>query len=161
MSSIIIFLFLFSIVLVQAGPIGDESCIAETLNSSLPCWTGVTSPRTCKSALLNLGKTHFISCSTIGSGWWSSSTNNLTIIIETPFTQQRQPYAIYLNNQQLKPFKRYDVKIYRIIKEQETELISTDDVIVQNSDSNYQVILKFQGPTMYDLLPIIYEVIKS
>jgi hypothetical protein len=69
-------------------------------------------------------------------------------------------YAIYLNNQQHKTFKRYAVKISRIINGQETELISTDDVIVQNSDSNHQVILKFQGLTMYELLTIIYEVIK-
>ncbi|CAF5015194.1 unnamed protein product, partial [Rotaria sp. Silwood1] len=80
---------------------------------------------------------------------------------ETPFTQERQPYAIRLNNEQLKQFKDYDVRIYRILNGQETQLISSDQVIVQNSDSNYQIILKFQGPTMYNLLPIIYEVVKA
>ncbi|CAF0943575.1 unnamed protein product [Rotaria sordida] len=161
MLSIIAFLVLIAAILIHSTPIIQESCTVKILNSSLPCWTGITSPRTCKSAILNLGDTKYKSCTTVGLGWWSDSTNSLTINIETPFTQERQPYSIYLNNEQLKQFKDYDVKIYRILNGQETELISSDDVIIQSSDSNYQVILKFQGPTMYNVLPIIYEVVKT
>jgi hypothetical protein len=160
MSSIIPFLVFLAIGLVQITPTTAESCTAQLLNSSLPCWSGVVSPRTCTSAFLNLGNTEYKSCSTVGLGWWSDSTNNLTLTIETLFTQQRQAYTINLNNQQLKQFKDYSVKVYRILNNQETELISTDDIITQSSDSNYQIILKFQGPTMYNLLPIIYEVFK-
>jgi len=160
MSSIITFLVLLAIRLIQITPVTAESCTAQILNSSLSCWGGVVSPRICKSAFLNLGNTEYKSCSTVGLGWWSDSTNNLTLTIETSFTQQNQPYIINLNNQQLKQFKDYSVKFYRILNNQETELISTDDIITLNSDSNYQIILKFQGPTIYNLLPIIYEVFK-
>ncbi|CAF3104402.1 unnamed protein product [Rotaria sp. Silwood2] len=160
MSSIIGFLVLIAAGLIHSVPITQESCTVEILNSPLPCWTGITSPRTCKSAILNLHDTKFQSCTTVGLGWWSGSTNNLTISIETPFTRERQSYSIRLNNEQLKQFKDYVVRIYRILNSQETQLISSDGVIVQNSDSNYQIILKFQGPTMYNLLPIIYEVVK-
>lgn len=161
MSSISTFPFLLAIGLVQITFITADSCTAKTLTSSLSCWSGVVSPRTCQSASLNLGNTEYASCSTVGLGWWSDSTNNLTLTIETSFTQQRQPYSINLNNQQLKQFKEFSVKFYRILNNVETELISADDNIRQDSDSNYQIILKFQGPTTYNLLPIIYEVLKS
>ncbi|CAF0909576.1 unnamed protein product [Rotaria sp. Silwood1] len=161
MLSITGFLVLIAAGLIHSVRIKQESCTVKILDSSLPCWSGITSPRTCKSAILNLGDTKYKSCTTVGLGWWSDSTNSLTINIETPFTQERQPYAIRLNNEQLKQFKDYDVRIYRILNGQETQLISSDQVIVQNSDSNYQIILKFQGPTMYNLLPIIYEVVKA
>ncbi|UJR18733.1 hypothetical protein I4U23_005640 [Adineta vaga] len=161
MSQIVTLLLLLAIALVQTTPITDASCTARLLNSSMPCWTGVTSSRTCNSAFLTLADTKYQSCSTVGLGWWSDSTNNLTLTIETSFTQQHQPYSIRLNNQQLTQLKDYSVKVYRILNSQETELKSVDDVIIQYSDSNYQIILKFQGPTMYNLLPIIYEVLKS
>lgn len=161
MFSTIIFLILCAIEVTQSVPLLTESCTADILNSSFPCWSGIVSSRFCKSAFLNLGNTEYKSCSTVGFGWWSGSTNNLTLTIETSFTQQRQSYLIQLNNQQLKEFKDYSVRFFRILNNEETELISTDDIITQYSDSNYQIILKFQGPTTYNLLPIIYEVFQS
>ena len=154
-------LLLLTLGLVRSAPTTDESCTARLLDSFLPCWTGVTSPRTCKSASLTLGGTKYQSCSTVGLGWWSDSTNNLTLTIETPFTQERQPYSILLNNQDLAKFTVYSAKIYRIINDQEIELKPVDHVMTQYSDSNYQIKLKYQGSTMYDSLPIIYEVRKA
>ena len=47
---------------------------------------------------------------------WDYPTNNLTIIIETPFTQQHQPYAVNLDNYWL-----FGVQPYRILNGKEIE----------------------------------------
>ena len=67
----------------------------------------------------------------------------MTLIIETPYTQARQPYRISLDNSLIME----DVlHVYRIINNQETDVTTLDDQLVQSSDSNYQIMLKFQGP---------------
>ncbi|CAF1229440.1 unnamed protein product [Rotaria sordida] len=85
--------------------------------------------------------------------------NNFTIIIETPFTQQLQPYSVAIDNGLI---KGSDIRVYRILDGREIEVKSTGDFIVQNSDSNYQVILKLQAPSTIGLyvLPFSYKTTK-
>ncbi|CAF0909595.1 unnamed protein product [Rotaria sp. Silwood1] len=156
MFSTIIFLVLLPVGLIQATPITKESCEARVLDSSDPCWSSVVVPRSCESATLNLGMTRFKSCNKVGL-MWSYPLHNLTVTIETLFTEKRQPYAINIDNSLIKD---YSIGIYRIIDGHETEVKSKDDVIVQNSDSNYQIILKFQGPSTiyYYGFPFNYDV---
>ncbi|CAF1006880.1 unnamed protein product [Rotaria sordida] len=134
----------------------DESCEATVLDSSDPCWSSIVVPRSCESATFNLGTMRFKLCTKVGF-MWSYPLHNLTVTIETPFTQKRQPYAINIDNSLIKD---YSIRIYRIIDGHETEVKSMDDVIVQDSDSNYQIILKFQGPSTiyYYGFPFNYNV---
>lgn len=143
MTSTSMFLLLLSIGLAQAIPIGDEPCKAQINNSSGPCNGMIRVPYSCKSAIADLTTTGFKSCDTVDFSW-AYPLNNLTIFVVTPFTQQHQPYAIHVDN---RPFKEYPMPIYRILDGKETEIKTTDDLIVEKSDSNYQVVLKFQAQT--------------
>lgn len=67
----------------------------------------------------------------------------MTYVIETSHTQAHQAYTISLANS---PLMQDGARVYRIINNQETDVTTSDARIVQLSDSNYQVILKFQGP---------------
>jgi hypothetical protein len=75
--------------------------------------------------------------------FWSYPKRNLTLIIETPFTQKQQTYAIRVNIGAIQPSISH---IYRLLEDQETEVIFHDDTFTEKSDSNYQVVLKFEGP---------------
>ncbi len=143
MLSTIGFLVLLSVGLIQAIPIADESCDVQIYEQFAPCDGSISVPRSCESATANLTATRFESCDKVHVTW-AYPMNNLTIIIATPQTRQHQPYAIHFDNRN---FKLYPLPIYRILDGKETEIITTDDVIVQNSDSNYQIILKFQAET--------------
>jgi hypothetical protein len=91
---------------------------------------------------------------------WSYPTNNLTITIETSFTKQSQAYTLSINNGQIQD---YTIRMYRITNGKEVEIKSTDDRIVLNSDANYQVILKLQGPPsiFYYGFPLSYTVARA
>jgi hypothetical protein len=143
MLSPIIFFVLLSTGLVQAVPFADESCEAQIYNSSSSCSGLITVPRSCQSATANLATTGFKSCDAVDFSW-AYPIDNLTIIIETPFTRQHQPYAIHIDNKQ---FKAYPLPIYRILDGHETEIKTRDDIIVEKSDSKYQIILKLQAET--------------
>jgi hypothetical protein len=41
--------------------------------------------------------------------------------------------------------------VYRVFNNEETEITTQDAKLIQYSDSNYQVILKFQGPSHLSL----------
>lgn len=137
------FLLLLSIGLAQAIPIEDEPCKAQIYNSSGSCSGMIRAPYTCKSTIADLATTGFESCDTVDFSW-AYPLNNLTIFVVTPFTQHRQPYAIHFDN---RPFKEYPMPIYRILDGKETEIKTMDDFIVEKSDPNYQVVLKFQAQT--------------
>jgi len=156
MLSTITFLVLLSVGHIQAIPIADESCDVQIYHQPTPCDGSLVVPYSCESATANLTGTRFESCDTIHFTW-AYPLNNLTIIIATTYTQQRQPYAINIDNGF---FKVYPLPIYRILDGQETEITTTDDVIVQKSDSNYEVILKFQAQTTvsYYISHIYYNV---
>ena len=76
--------------------------------------------------------------------FWSYPMNTLTLTIETPFTHQGRPYSISLDNKGLSASIKH---LYRLLDGQETEIPINDERIVEESDSNYQVILKFQAPS--------------
>jgi hypothetical protein len=159
MLSTITFLVVLSISFIQVIPITSESCKAQILDSSNPCSSSVIVSRSCDTATLNLGETRFKTCTEVRL-FWSYPMNNLTVTVETPFTQQHQPYTINIDNRLIKD---YSVGIYRILNGQEIHVKSVDDVIVQNSDSNYQIILKFQAEKTitYYGFPFMYKVTKS
>jgi frataxin-like iron-binding protein CyaY len=71
--------------------------------------------------------------------------NNLTVIVDTLLTQKHQPYAIELQIQQLK------TQISHISQVDEggadIELTPEGDIMTVKSNTDYQIILKFQAPT--------------
>ena len=159
MSSIAVWFVLMSLGLAQATPIAEDTCIAQLLTPSSSCWNSIIVPRSCQSATINLGTTDLKACAAVGL-MWSYPTNNLTITIETSFTEQAHAYSIDIDNSQIKD---YTIRIYRVRDGQEVEIKSTDDRIVLNSDANYQIILKFQGPPsiFYYGFPLSYTVVKA
>lgn len=142
LSTISFFVFL-SIGIAQAIPTVNDSCEVQIYNTGSPCAGLINVPRTCQSATADLATTTYKSCDAVDITW-AYPIDNLTIIVETPFTQRQQSYAIHIDNRY---FKEYPLPIYRIIDGHETEIKTTDDTIVQKSDSNYQVIMKLQAET--------------
>ncbi len=138
MSFVSSFVILFLAMTIHA----DDSC--ETHIYTLKtCSAVLTFSGNCQSMTLNLSNTEYAHCTSNGF-FWSYPLNNLTLIIETLFTEKHQAYTISLNNEQL--FGAI-TNIYRIIDNKEIEITTHDKILVQQSDLNYQVILKFQGPT--------------
>ncbi len=150
-------LFFLSIGIIQGTFIKDESCEAQIIPWGGPCSGAIVVSRLCQSGTFHLEKTPFKPCDAL-SFMWSYPINNLTAVIETPFTQQHQSYSINLNNG-----KDYDIRKYVIVNGEEIEIKSSEDVIVLNSDSNYQIKLKFQAETTisYYASSIAYNVTKS
>jgi len=136
----------------------------ESNNSHLriygPGQGGVSFPNDCNSKILNLANTELAKSSTSVGLFWSYPVNTMTLIIETPFTQKREPYAISIDNEELKQAISH---VYRVLNNQETEITTSDDKLVQKSDSNYQIILKFQGPPemRYYGVRISYDIIRN
>jgi hypothetical protein len=134
------------ISIIKAAPITENtvhnSCDAE-YDVYQPCSVLLISPPNCKETKLNLTNTNTSKTCTSVNLFWSYPIDNLTTIIATPFTQKKQAYQLYIDNEQL---KHYISHVYRILNGQETEVTTTDKTLIQDSDANYQVILKFQGP---------------
>jgi hypothetical protein len=90
---------------------------------------------------------------------WHYPAEFLTLIIETPFTQQQQPYSISIDNNLL---VRGTSAVYRIVDEKETNVKTTACKLVIECDSNYQVILKLHAtPTAAYMANIKYDVIEK
>ncbi|CAF0795038.1 unnamed protein product [Didymodactylos carnosus] len=102
-----------------------------------PCRGGIQTDFACSNSVLDIGQANFTTCKEVRFSW-AYPTNNLTITIGTQYTYQRKPFTLYLDNK-----RRHQV--YRVHDGgQETDITSIDEVIIQYSDINYQVILKFQ-----------------
>ncbi|CAF1317407.1 unnamed protein product [Rotaria sordida] len=113
------------------------------LDISEPGQATVAFPNDEEQKTLNLAGTDLAkSCSSVNI-FWSYPTGLLTLIIETAYTEKRQPYAIHIHNEQLSASIS---NVYRVIDNQKIEVTTTDKKIIFDSDSNYQVIVKFQGP---------------
>jgi hypothetical protein len=97
----------------------------------------------CRSTNVSLSNTEYANC-TADRLFWSYPLYNMTLTIETLFTRQHQPFTIALDNVKLSTAIS---NVYRIINNQETDVTTHDKTLIQHSDSNYQIILKFQGPT--------------
>ena len=135
----------------------DQPCDAR-VDSFAACTATVSFPGGCSSSTANLTNTDYARCKTI-SFFWSYPQNNLTLIIETPFTSTRQPYTVYFDNEQLMSGVLH---VYRLFNNQETEVTTRDKKLIQYSDSNYQIILKLQGPSRLSRygVNVDYEVVK-
>jgi hypothetical protein len=145
--------------IVHALPLNGSLCDPhiQELNK---CNIGVGFAAICNSSTLNLVNTNLSnSCSSVNI-FWSYPMNNLTVVIETPYTQQRQPYTIHLHSRQLKSQISH---IYRLLQGQEIERTKIGNTVIEKSDSNYQVILKFQAPTQLKFygLFIAYDIVKD
>ncbi|CAF0908376.1 unnamed protein product [Rotaria sordida] len=141
--SSIVFLFLISVLIVENSAV--KSCKAQVYPSDT-CRTSLSVPNDCDSGIFNLTNTDYAKCNTMNI-FWSYPQKNLTLIIETPFTEQHQRYAIYLDNEQLMSAVS---RVYRIINNQERCVTTKDKTLIQYSDSNYKIILKFQGPESFE-----------
>ena len=159
MLSAVSFLVLLSIGLIQTATIGQESCEAEVYNSTAPCTGLIRTPHSCNESTVHIAKTSFKSCNAVDLTWMYP-INNLTVIIETPYTQQHQSYALHINNRQI---RWSDFSLYRILNGHETQIKSIADIVIQQSDANDQVILKFQAETTISvyILPINYNATAS
>lgn len=78
----------------------------------------------------------------------------MTFIIETPFTHSRQGYIVYFDNVQL---TQGISRVFRIFNNQETEVTTRGDKLIQYSDANYQVILKFEGPQQLSRYGVVID----
>lgn len=142
MSFLSSFLVLSLVLIVHSRTITDDSC-EKHIDKLDTCMATISTSGNCESFKVSLSDTEYSSCIT-NSFFWSYPLNNLTLIIETPFTFKKEPYSISLNNEQLSGAIS---NVYRIINNEEKEITTHDKVFTQHSDSNYQIILKFQGPT--------------
>jgi hypothetical protein len=136
--------FTFFILLValttHAQPIND-SCQSH-IDKLKTCSAVISFSGDCYSSKVDLSNTEYAKCAS-NSFFWSYPLNNMTLVIETQFTQNHQPYTIRLDNAQIMQAVSH---VYRIINNKEIDITTKDKTLTQKSDSNYQIILKFQGP---------------
>lgn len=128
-------------------------------DSSLPCGGLIYVHSTCNESTANLDPTSLKSCDAVDLTW-AYPMKILTITIETPYTQQHQPYTVSIDNTR---FQSPTFQLYRMLNGHETLIKSPDNVVVEKSDSNYQVILKVQAPfsiSLY-LMKFGYKITKS
>ena len=149
---------LLLVILVHAVPITDgdgRSCNVQ-IYSSYECSATVSTSRSCQASHLSVANSSLVSCKQV-SMFWSYPMNNLTMTIETPFTQGHQQYTISVDNHQLMGAISH---VYRVLNNKETEVTTTSPQLILNSDSNYQIILKVVAPPelMYYGVFIKYDV---
>ncbi|CAF1391948.1 unnamed protein product [Adineta ricciae] len=138
--------FLFAIVglvsFARAQTLINDSCESHVDKLST-CAGTISFSGVCYSSKIELRDTQYVKCANVDF-FWSYPLNNMTLVIETPFTQKRQRFTVSLKTQ---PLQGAVSHVYRIIDDQETDVTTREPVLTQDSDANYQVILKFQGPT--------------
>lgn len=122
----------------------NNSSTMHCVNNDEPGRTTVSFQNDNDAQVLNLANTEVAKTNKSVEIFWSYPMNTMTLIIETPFTQQRRPYRISLYSERLPESIKH---LYRLLDGQETEIPIIGERIVQESDSNYQVILKFQAPS--------------
>ncbi len=96
----------------------------------------------CEDSTLTLIGTEFADCQSVHF-FWSYPQNNLTMTIASPFTAQKKAFNIFLQNRAIRAGVN---TIFRVYKGQETDVTTSDDILVQYSDPDYLCILKFVGP---------------
>ena len=153
MASTLLFFVLLVTVVVEPIVLGipvtdngiDEPCEAELWENDAPyeCSAVVSVRGECVAATLHLDRSKVSKLCTSVSLFWSYPVDNLTITIETPFTQKQQAYTLEFDNEQI---MSYISHVYRFIDGKETEVTTHDSKLIQHSDSKYQIILKLEGP---------------
>lgn len=139
------------IILVESISIEEDPCEGQISKWSDECSGTIIVSRSCQSAFVHLGNTSFKSCDHVYF-MWSYPLNNLTMIIQTKFSEE---YQIHLDNE-----PSYDIKKYQIENGKEIRLNSTAEFVTIKSDSNFQIKIKFQADTTisYYGFPIVYNV---
>ncbi len=161
-----LFAFFFCILLlaatVHSAPAIDDD-IESTCNAEIEhysqCTARVESVDRCTSAILNFTGTPSAKCSGINY-LWAQPANNLTMIIETPYTQERQTYRIVFDNDYLMELV---TNAYQIINNEEINVTTHTSTLTLKSDSSFQVVVKFETPAESTVSAIVvrYEVAKS
>ncbi len=147
---------------VYSAPTKDID-ITSTCNAPIDrysnCTARVESVDGCTSALVNFTNTPSAQCTAINY-LWVQPANNLTMILETSFTQTHQAYKINFDNYSLLELVTH---VYQIINNQEIEVTTHASILTLLSDSNYQVIVKFETPAQSTVsaIGIRYEAVKS
>ncbi|CAF2184018.1 unnamed protein product [Rotaria magnacalcarata] len=132
----VIIAYFFIIVKSEA----TDSCQAR-ISSFTQC-TATVMTDGCEDSILNLQDTKFMNCDSV-SFFWSYPLHNLTISIASPFTMEKKASILYLQNREVRAGVN---KIFRIYKDQVTDVTTSDDTLIQYSDADYLYILKFVGP---------------
>ncbi|CAF3430833.1 unnamed protein product [Rotaria socialis] len=138
LSSPVLLLLIFVLIIESST---GNSCKGQ-VDQIDTCKAVVQFPGDCDAATVNLTDTDYAKCNS-ANFFWSYPVHNLTLIIQTPFTAQKQPYTTYFDNEQIVSGISH---VYRIFNNQETDVTTKDKTLIQYSDANYQVVLKFQGP---------------
>ncbi|CAF1093438.1 unnamed protein product [Adineta ricciae] len=151
-----LYYFIFAIVgLVSfsgAQTLINDSCESHVDKLST-CAGTISFSGDCYSSKIELRDTEYVKCTDVNF-FWSYPLNNMTLVIETPFTQKRQRFTVSLETQ---PLQGAVSHVYRIIDDQETDVTTREPILTQDSDANYQVILKFQGPTRLSRYGVVIQ----
>lgn len=146
MSFTVSFIILLAITITRAAIVQDKSCDVQAYRQS-DCVASVFVQHGCPSATLDLTHVDFlILCSSVRVSW-AYPANNLTFVIGT---HKHQAFTVSVNTDRLMGSVSH---IFRIIGNQETEVTTKDHKLVQKSDSNGQVKLKFEVPP--ELMPYV------
>lgn len=131
----------------------NNSCVPDLFQFSR-CHPTVSFDFDCRTSTFNLAQHRNISsCSSVNI-FWSYPMNNLTVIIQTQWTQKHRPYTIHVRANYLKP---QILHLYRINQGIEKEIKIRGKVIKEKSDKNYEVILKFQAPKTLQFYGVFIE----
>ncbi|CAF2863196.1 unnamed protein product [Rotaria sp. Silwood2] len=136
-----LFIAVFTGTITYAAPVSNAVCKANFFDQGT-CDIRVGTPSSCQKSTLNLAESKLASCKS-GSIFWSYPMNTLIVTIETPFSQKRQPFSIRLENEQM---KLAISRVCQVSPQGSTELQPIGNIITAKSDSNYQVVLKFEAP---------------
>ena len=155
----LLFLVTMASGLTQTVALLNEPCQARVSDMTELCDGYVWTSGLCNDSIVTVGTNTSKSCDQIDLSW-DYPVNNMTITFETPYTREHQPYNLSFDNTWLSGSR---FVFYRVIDGKESEINSDDDVLVQKSDSNYQVILKIQAKRTLSLyvLFIHYNITKA
>ncbi|CAF4096520.1 unnamed protein product [Rotaria sp. Silwood2] len=137
-----IFIAAFIDTIIYAAPVNNDICKANFFDEGI-CDIGVSVPGSCQESTLNLAQSKLVSCNS-GSIFWNYPMNTLIVTFETPFTQKRQSFSIRLNKQQI---NQAISRVCQVSPNGSSELKPIGNIITAKSDSNYQVVLKFEAPS--------------
>jgi hypothetical protein len=142
MPSVIIMFFTVTVAYLLITVNGQAPGCGQARISSFAKCTATVMTDGCEDSTLNLQHTEFAGCESV-QFFWSYPQYNLTMIIASPFTKQKEAFTVYLENQEVRSGVN---KIFRVYKGQETDVTTSDNILVQYSDADYLCILKFIAP---------------
>jgi len=158
MSATIFFLLVSCVGFIEMVPIGEDVCPVRLYDTGSSCSGLITVDKLCNESIANLAESTLKTCDAVQLTW-SYPMRNLTITIETPYTQQHQDYSIEIDNRN---FYESTFHLFRILNGEEISINTPDESVTVKSDSKYQVQLKIVAPYTISLyiLNINYKVAK-